>query len=187
MTCDLESEECCCPFAMTDASDVVQNYGCLPTPFEIIYMRAVHGKTWACHSEPSKPCMGAIRALAANLLPYTVDDPELVTEQTNWSEFVGTPEEVLQLCSNVDLMRSVFMVEHVEVTQEDKELVLQALKHQAETVLIALDDSRFDHCSVVTRILQHDNKRIKIRLSQPSPHLAIVRHIEVMQIMGEFK
>lgn len=57
MVCDLDDEECCCPFAWTEASDIVQNYGCLPTPHEILYMRLVHDKTWACHSDPSKPCI----------------------------------------------------------------------------------------------------------------------------------
>ena len=80
-------------------------------------------------------------------------------------------------------MRTVIMVEEVEVAPEDVEFVLQALKHQAETVLIALDDRLVDHFGV-TRMLKRDNKRIKVRLSQPSSSIAVVRHIEVMQIVG---
>lgn len=180
---DLESEECCCPFALTDASDIVQNYGCLPTPIEIIYMRVVHGKTWACHREPSKPCVGAIRALAACGLPCSVDDPELVTEQTNWGEFVGTQEEVLQPCSHLNMVQSAIRVEQVEVAAEDREIVAQALDHQFETVLFVLD-AHFVDCTSVTKILNHDNKRIKIRMYQPSPSIVVVNHIEVMQFAG---
>lgn len=74
----------CCPFAITAESDRAQNYGCLPTPGEIIAMRVDHGKTWACHAEPTKPCAGGIRALKALGLPHKVIDPVLATEETGW-------------------------------------------------------------------------------------------------------
>lgn len=108
MVCDLNSEECCCPFAFTEASEVVQNYGCLPTGFEIIHMRVAHGKTWACHSQSNVPCVGAIRALAANGLPHHVIDNKLVTEMDDWSVYAGTNEERSELLKNVTLLvRSV--------------------------------------------------------------------------------
>jgi len=42
---------CCnaCPFAMTDESEIVQNYGCLPTPWDIIQLKKQTGANWACH------------------------------------------------------------------------------------------------------------------------------------------
>lgn len=74
-----------CPFAFTETSEIAQGYGCLPTPYEIIKMRSDHGKTWACHSEPTKPCVGAIQHMKDSGLPHLVIDPVLVTEADDWS------------------------------------------------------------------------------------------------------
>lgn len=88
MTCDHKSTDCTCPFAFTDSSEKVQNYGCLPTPNEIVVMRTEHGKTWACHGEPTKPCVGALRYLAEHDLPNKIIDPELLTERSDWGLYV---------------------------------------------------------------------------------------------------
>jgi len=88
MSCDLDSEDCCCPFAFTEASEIVQNYGCLPSPYEIVQMRVKHRKTWACHMEPEVPCVGAINYLKEKGMPYKVVDPELLTESSDWSKFI---------------------------------------------------------------------------------------------------
>lgn len=77
-----------CPFSFTEESEKVQNYGCLPTPFEILNMRVKHGKTWACHSNPDKPCLGAINYLKENNMPFSIVDKKLITEKDNWSKIV---------------------------------------------------------------------------------------------------
>lgn len=83
MTCHHKPDSAC-PFAFTDQSEMVQNYGCLPEPLEIVTMREKHGRTWACHENPEKPCAGAIAYLKKEGKPHTVTHP-LVTEQDNWS------------------------------------------------------------------------------------------------------
>lgn len=86
MTCP-NDETSTCPFASTEHSEMAQAYSCLPTPFDIRVMRVVHGKTWACHDEPTKPCVGAIRDLRQRGEPHQVIDPVLLTEMSDWGAF----------------------------------------------------------------------------------------------------
>lgn len=92
--CERHDEKSACPFAFTETSETVQNYGCLPTPREIVMMRVEHGKTWACHKDPGKPCAGAIEHLAHHGLPHRVIDPVLVTEADDWGAYTGVKHAV---------------------------------------------------------------------------------------------
>lgn len=73
-----------CPFSFSDSSEMAQGYGCLPSPYDIVQMRQKHGKTWACHDNPNKPCLGALLYMAEKGLEYKVLDKKLITESDNW-------------------------------------------------------------------------------------------------------
>lgn len=90
MTCvKVCHEDGACPFAFfSDLSDYAQNMGYLPTPNEIRNMRVNHGKTWACHDKPDTPCVGSIKWLKEQGLPYEVIDPILLTEKSRWDLYV---------------------------------------------------------------------------------------------------
>lgn len=78
-----------CPFNFgTELTEQAQNYGCLPTPQEIMTMRTKHGKTWACHSDTNKPCKGALAYMQEKNLTNKVIDPQLVTEKSDWSIYL---------------------------------------------------------------------------------------------------
>jgi len=81
-----------CPFSFTDESEIIQNHGCLPAPLEIVHMRQAHGKTWACHDDPSKPCLGALQWQRDHNLKCNVIDSVLHTEHTNWHLDAGDPQ-----------------------------------------------------------------------------------------------
>ena len=89
MSCTDECSKDSCPFAYTEESEKIQNYGCLPTPIDIINMRINHGKSWACHSNPSQPCLGALIALKDKGLPYKVIDAKLITEKDDWGVYTN--------------------------------------------------------------------------------------------------
>lgn len=84
--CDVtECSQTSCPFAGTEESETVHNYACLPTPHEIISMKIKCGKTWACHSDPTKPCIGAIKFFEEKGLIAKVSDPVMVTVDDKWN------------------------------------------------------------------------------------------------------
>ena len=76
------------PFADSTESMIAENSDCLPTQYDIIEMRVKHGKTWACHSDESKPCKGALRAMRERGIECTVIDPELVTLDDDWTKLI---------------------------------------------------------------------------------------------------
>lgn len=49
-----------CPFNVSAESEQAQNYGCLPTPAEIVHLSVSLNRPWGCHCCESTACAGAL-------------------------------------------------------------------------------------------------------------------------------
>lgn len=76
-----------CPGAASHSSEYVQSMGCLPSLYDIVQMKVKHGKTWACHSDYTKPCIGAMRELKRRNLPHK-PSKELLTLEDPWEDYI---------------------------------------------------------------------------------------------------
>ena len=47
-----------CPFTISEYSEQIQNYGCLPTNVEVLDMARKSGRPWGCHNDETKVCRG---------------------------------------------------------------------------------------------------------------------------------
>lgn len=56
MTCDA------CPFSLFEAAEQAQNWGCLPSPCEIMKIKTETGKNWPCHEDENRICAGFVEA-----------------------------------------------------------------------------------------------------------------------------
>lgn len=77
----------CCPGAESYGAHLAQGYGCLPTLFDTVQMRVKHGKTWACHNDYSKPCLGALKELRRRGL-NAKPTKDLLTLDDYWEDFI---------------------------------------------------------------------------------------------------
>jgi len=82
-----------CPFAQTEESEYTQNTGCFAISFWNHGDEIAVRKTWACHSDTSRPCQGAIRHLKRNNENASVIDPVLITEESDWGSICKPSQE----------------------------------------------------------------------------------------------
>ncbi|MFP7486270.1 hypothetical protein SFC65_19090 [Priestia filamentosa] len=47
-----------CPFSFSEEAEIVQNYGCLPSAYDIMQMKEKSGHNWACHGNETVLCQG---------------------------------------------------------------------------------------------------------------------------------
>lgn len=60
-----------CPFNYGNpTSEVAQNLGCLPTPWEIMDIKRNSNKNWSCHEDETKLCPGFIERAKELKLNY---------------------------------------------------------------------------------------------------------------------
>lgn len=101
--CQKKCHQDSCPFAFTEESERVQNFGCLPSPLEIVAMRVYKKKTWACHSNPEVPCKGAVKFLKSKNLESNVLDKNLITEDNISKDLVNFSKK------EIDDIRKIFL------------------------------------------------------------------------------
>lgn len=68
-----------CPFSYNDEADQAQNYGCLPTRYDIIEMKEKSGHNWACHYDETVLCGGFARHLMENRPDLNVKEGGLIS------------------------------------------------------------------------------------------------------------
>lgn len=63
---------CCetCPFSCSPEAEQAQNYACLPSPFEIMQIKAETGKNWSCHHNEDRLCAGFARECRERGIEY---------------------------------------------------------------------------------------------------------------------
>lgn len=76
-----------CPFndMITEEASKIQDYGCLPSQFDIKKWQKETGKNWACHSKPAQICAGLLNHCQENKLTVDFSKP-LITESTEIKE-----------------------------------------------------------------------------------------------------
>ena len=59
-----------CPFNVNEISEMVYNYGCLPTPSQILDFKLQNNWNWECHEGTGKVCGGFVAVCKDKNLDY---------------------------------------------------------------------------------------------------------------------
>lgn len=77
-----------CPINIhTPEGEQISNYGCLPCYADAIKWYKETGKVWACHEQPTKPCIGFLKlAKKKGDKVVLTKTTQLITEGTTLQE-----------------------------------------------------------------------------------------------------
>jgi len=75
-----------CPFSSNEHAEQAQNYGCLPTPFEIIQMKVKSGHNWACHENEKVLCGGFASFIKTERPDLDIQEGKLISYDTWYRE-----------------------------------------------------------------------------------------------------
>jgi hypothetical protein len=75
-----------CPFSSNDKAEQVQNWGCLPTPYDIIKMKEKSGHNWSCHSDATVLCGGFARYVTENRPDLDIKQGNLISYEVWYLE-----------------------------------------------------------------------------------------------------
>lgn len=71
-----------CPFSCNEHAEQAQNYGCLPSPFQIIEMKRKSGHNWACHSNENVLCGGFAKFIKDECPDLDIHTGNLISYET---------------------------------------------------------------------------------------------------------
>jgi len=72
-----------CPCTITDESEMISNYGCLPHASDLIKMYLDGEGVWKCHSK-NQSCGGLLHTLKENGIEFNRNNNLLITEDNPW-------------------------------------------------------------------------------------------------------
>lgn len=68
-----------CPCVITEESEIISNYGCLPDWNMLVEFYLDNKGIWKCHSA-DRPCGGLLQVLKENKIPLDKNNKLLITE-----------------------------------------------------------------------------------------------------------
>lgn len=74
-----------CPCVLTEESEIISNYGCLPDWNQVVEFYLENKGLWKCHSK-NQPCGGLIQVLRENNIPLNKNNKLLVTLDNSHQE-----------------------------------------------------------------------------------------------------
>lgn len=138
-----------CPFAHSDEAEMAQNYGCLPTPQQIVEMKEKSGHNWACHSDETVLCGGFAKYIKRNRPDLNINEGQLISYETwdhegeakdiqeaNSRELRLAQEEIQRLTKENDRFRKAFhQFANMKTERTAPELVIQRYSRYAKELL----------------------------------------------------
>ncbi|MGG3667164.1 hypothetical protein ABES74_09425 [Bacillus subtilis] len=138
-----------CPFSHSDEAEMAQNYGCLPTPQQIVEMKEKSGHNWACHSDETVLCGGFAKYIKRNRPDLNINEGQLISYETwghegedkaiqeaNTRELRQAQEKVQRLTNENDRLRKAFhLFADMKTVRTAPELVIQRYSRYAKELL----------------------------------------------------
>lgn len=99
-----------CPFSSSLESEMAQNYGCLPTPADIIELKETTGQNWSCHNDDTKLCSGYATSLKQTRPDLDIKDGGLISYEVWYQEGeeIAIEKAKIQEMKNKEKMLQVY-------------------------------------------------------------------------------
>lgn len=75
-----------CPYSSNEETEIIHNYGCLPTPKDIMELKVTTGHNWSCHNDETKVCSGFATDLKQKHPDLSVKNGGLISYEVWYQE-----------------------------------------------------------------------------------------------------